>query len=66
LALLSGGLEILVDWNRNRDRAFLGYHLHNPVAPSLPDKNKSIFLKQLTYLLAGKLSKLGQIPLRIG
>jgi hypothetical protein len=38
----------------------------NPVAPSLPDEKKSIFLKQFAYLLAGKLPTLGHNPLQIG
>ena len=60
------GLRSLWSWNRNRDRARLSRHLHNPVTPSLPDEKKSIFLKQFAYLLAGKLPTLGHNPLQIG
>ena len=51
--------------NRNRNRACLDFPLHNPVTPPLSDSNESILLKQLAYLLAGKLSTLGHIRLRI-
>jgi hypothetical protein len=54
-----------MDRNRNRNRACLDCPLQNPVTSPLSDSNESILLKQLAYLLAGKLSALGHIRLQI-